>query len=184
METLIAIGVLGLLGWAALSKWRSRTGEVSPKLERRSRRDGNSQRLDDSRIVRIDAPRPQGLPRIVLGDVKVAGTSRRQKELVRYAYGTGQAIELEPEPNNEFDSNAIKVVGCWTDLSGKNCREQLGYVPKEMAAVIAHDLSGSRIAATPEVVFLPEGDKSGGLRINIWGPRRQRSKVASKAQDI
>lgn len=63
----------------------------------------------------------------------VAGvTFEKRQEVIKnlsevFNSGKRFKIELEPEPNNEFDSNAIKVI-----VLNDNKREFIGYVPKTL----------------------------------------------------
>ena len=68
--------------------------------------------------------------------LEVAGVSHRRAAAVRFAKAKGQWLELEPEPTNRYDRNAIRVIGCWKRLLS-TAREFVGYVPKGVAAVIA-----------------------------------------------
>lgn len=56
----------------------------------------------------------------------------------------GDAIVLRREPENFFDANAIAVD--WLDPDGTPC--QLGYVPRNLAAVLAHVVDkGAKLTA-------------------------------------
>jgi len=58
-------------------------------------------------------------------------------------------LNLEREPTNQYDPNAIKVMSTWRKPDGSVHREHLGYVGKEEAALIGGDLSPDHpIAAT------------------------------------
>ena len=41
-------------------------------------------------------------------------------------------LEVEREPNNKFDSNAIKINACWKTMFGKS-RNQIGYIDAKTA---------------------------------------------------
>lgn len=131
-----------------------------------------SKRQQPAHVVYVDVPRPQGLPRKLYGDVAVAGVSHRQQTLQEFFKGQNHHVELEPEPTNPADSNAIKVIGLWMN-GGTQFRGHLGYLPSDIARDIATNHSALRIAATPETMFLPREGKSGGIRIDIWAPRRK-----------
>lgn len=58
-------------------------------------------------------------------------------------------LDLEREPTNQYDPNAIKVMSTWQNPDGSIHRELLGYVAKDIAAMIADSTSPDHpIAAT------------------------------------
>lgn len=134
---------------------------------------------DPPHIIRIDQPRPQGLPKKIAEYINVAGISQPeyQKVTLSFIHGKQREIELERDPMNQYDPNAIKVIGTWVDESGVRHREQLGWVPAKTAKEIAENYPDARIGASLEAIFLPREGKSAGLRIDVWGPRaKQKSK--------
>lgn len=70
-------------------------------------------------------------------DVNVMGT-RYHKRAADFAGRNDRQVYLKWETDNEWDHNAIQVMGTWTDSSGKRFEGQLGYVPKELAEEIAN----------------------------------------------
>lgn len=61
-----------------------------------------------------------------------AGISFRKSDAAAFARSSNGWLELEPEPGNQHDKNAIKIIGCtkgvfWTK------RRFVGYVPKEVS---------------------------------------------------
>ncbi|MCX7083926.1 MAG: HIRAN domain-containing protein [Methylococcales bacterium] len=62
----------------------------------------------------------------------VAGVYFRKNAALKFSNSDNLSIELELEPQNEEDKNAIKVIG--VSSSG---RSFIGYIPKELAAQIA-----------------------------------------------
>jgi hypothetical protein len=63
------------------------------------------------------------------------------KELERYARHLPVRVELEREPDNEADENAIMVVVTDSDFR----RAHIGYVPREIAADLAPRLDKEKI---------------------------------------
>jgi HIRAN domain len=92
---------------------------------------------DDGRYLARDAPQlaEQGLR--VAG---VAGAARHHGEALQSDDAApGRTLELRRDPANEHDANAIAV------LTGAGGRDQIGWVPREIAAQVAPELD----AGTP-----------------------------------
>lgn len=51
--------------------------------------------------------------------------------------GRNQWISLRREPQNEYDHNAIMIIGHWENRFGWKKSAHIGYVPREDAALIA-----------------------------------------------
>ena len=82
-----------------------------------------------------DAP---GLAERGLRVAGVAGAARHHGEaLESAAAGPGAALELRRDPDNEHDANAIAV-------HAPGAAEQLGWVPRELAAEIAPLIDAGR----------------------------------------
>jgi hypothetical protein len=64
--------------------------------------------------------------------VPVAGVSYRADALPDASFDPGRTLALVPEPDNEHDPNAV---GIWNEER----TQQLGYVPREIAADLAGD---------------------------------------------
>jgi HIRAN domain len=64
--------------------------------------------------------------------VKVAGASYRGEALQDSGFEPGRALALLPEPENEYDPNAL---GIWNEARTL----QAGYVPAEVAGAVPHD---------------------------------------------
>ena len=65
----------------------------------------------------------------------VAGISFRRKDAVAFAKGKKPWLELEREPGNKYDPNAIRLTGCNKRFFGVK-RRFIGYVPKEVSKLI------------------------------------------------
>lgn len=131
--------------------------------------------------IEVRAGCPPGMGRKLARQVAVAGISRRQAFADGFVRGFKQGLVLAREPGNVFDRSAIAVIGTWVDrTTGAQCREQLGYVPRDTAAEIASKTSAEEpIAAALQAVFIPvPGRETPGLRFDIWAPKRPRKKKA------
>lgn len=142
-------------------------------FEREFRRPG-----DSPHVIRINQHPPKGLPRKLAEYVEVAGISRDEARInaERFIAGTNRRIELERDPTNTFDPNAIKVIGIWTDADGGEHRSRIGWVPREIAKNIAENYPHSSIGATLETIYKPHNGKGAGIRIDIWCPKATKAK--------
>ena len=82
----------------------------------------------------FDVPIPEGHQ--VYASFEPAGLPRRKRVATSFAKGRDQRIDLQPEPSNPHDSNAIQVVGHWRGWI-RSRRATLGYVPRHVAKVVA-----------------------------------------------
>lgn len=70
--------------------------------------------------------------------LEVAGISHRKADAVAFVRrGKDIWLELSPEPNNPYDRNAIRVIGCAKGFFGTK-RYFIGYVPAKVASAIVH----------------------------------------------
>lgn len=72
-------------------------------------------------------PLPKGY-QIFVNYLQIEGVDYRKEDVLKFAKSVHQALALEREPNNEFDSNAIKIIGQCNDGNFF-----LGYVSKGIA---------------------------------------------------
>lgn len=72
-------------------------------------------------------PIPAGF-QIYAERMPIAGIHLRKSEALNFAKAKNQELKLQREPDNEHDSNAIKVIG----ISGPN-EYFIGYLPKELS---------------------------------------------------
>jgi hypothetical protein len=77
---------------------------------------------------------PQGL-QIYEDWVQVAGVRYRRQEVAAFARSKNLWLELEREPTNKYDENAIKVKGCSRGFFGTK-RHHIGYVPGDLPKTI------------------------------------------------
>lgn len=92
---------------------------------------------------RFSTPIPKGY-RIVFREMKVAGVFYRQRAAAKAFLGRSCSLFIEPEPGNMYDKNALKVI-VKTKGIFLTRRHHIGYIPREVAAIIAtrklnHDL--------------------------------------------
>lgn len=140
---------------------------------------------DEPHVYRINQKPPKGLPKKLLSYVEVAGITRegRPEAVQAILDSSERRIELEREPDNLHDPNAVAVVAHWT-RADKSDSQKIGYLPREAAAKLAEEFPDKEeIGATIEAVFAARGEKSPGIRIDVWGERDKRSKPKPKPYD-
>ena len=94
--------------------------------------------FDFGEIIPVEAGCPPGMDRIVAHNIAIAGISRQRLSATEFFAGFKQALIVEREPTNPPDSNAIAVIGTWTERGTfTSRREHLGYVPREVASKVA-----------------------------------------------
>ncbi len=102
--------------------------------------------------------------------VPVAGTHYRADDCLDFMEaiddGAAGGVMLQPEPDNDFDPNAIKVVGWW--LAPAREERHLGYVPAVLSDLIHYKrLVG--LQAELEHYDLLDGTNQIVLEIRILG---------------
>ena len=85
--------------------------------------------------IRFPADIPEGKVRLACYE-EVAGISFRIENAVAFAKGRNHRLELEREPGNAHDPNAIKVLGVYKGWVFEH-RVHIGYVPADLASLIA-----------------------------------------------
>ena len=70
--------------------------------------------------------------------VRLAGEQYCRKAALGFALGNNCSVEIERQPENPHDANAIRVIGLW-EHGGRRHREPIGFVPRELAAAIAKE---------------------------------------------
>jgi hypothetical protein len=98
---------------------------------------GGASKMRQTINLRFLPPIPEDM-RIMEADIEVAGIPYRKAAALAFARRQQQYLELEREPDNPHDPNAIKVIGVSKGLFGWK-RHFLGYVPGEIAEQIAEE---------------------------------------------
>ena len=84
---------------------------------------------------RFETPYPDGCKGYHAVWDEVAGVYHCKVEAIAFIKSENLWLEMEREPDNQYDKNAIKVIGCSKELFGTKKRH-IGYVPAEIARVI------------------------------------------------
>jgi hypothetical protein len=88
-------------------------------------------------------------------------------------------LRLERDPENEYDSNAIKVISHWQDSTGTWHQGRIGWVPRNVAAKIAARAPERQLYAAIELLIPPRAFKSPGIRMDIWTHRKVRQRASA-----
>ncbi len=77
---------------------------------------------------------------------RVAGLTHHQQAVNSHAFVAGKVILLEREPSNAYDRNAIRVLS-------QDRKHQAGYVPKDIAALMAPVMDAARTSRAAGAVL-------------------------------
>lgn len=128
-------------------------------------------------------PIPEGYE-IVEERLEVAGIKHRKDDARAFANASNGWLELERDPANQYDPNAIKVLGCTKGLFGTK-RRFIGFVPKNVAKAIV--VGGHANVVRPRLLKTYVGDL-GFVEIlfQILGPRGSKHSLrpASELSDV
>ena len=111
-----------------------------------------------------------GCPQLVASSVPVAGSSRPEhaNALRLVAMFRECDVQFVRQPENPHDANAIRVIAR-IHSDGRSESHPIGYVPRELAAIIAPYMDdGCRFAGVLREVILPSGRSHAGARLRIW----------------
>ena len=81
----------------------------------------------------------------------------------------GDALFLEREPNNPVDANAIRLrrIVCTDALDNPRLGEQLGYLSRELAEDLAHNIDKHGFVLFAKIVEVTGGENRESLGVNI-----------------
>ncbi|MBB6449477.1 tetratricopeptide (TPR) repeat protein [Geomicrobium halophilum] len=157
-------------------------GQLFPKVatidDPSKRKINEAYRLSDDleNMVRVNPPQPKGTPKKVLEFVPIAGIQRRKKDALKFAISENIYLELEKEPDNSYDKNAIKVNGICT-INGNEQTIFLGYVPGKYTKQLSNY---NTLNATIKTIYYPTDEKGIGFRMDIWSEKNNK-KVEGKS---
>lgn len=131
-----------------------------------------------SRWHRAEMPIPAGM-QIYESELYVAGIHHRRSDAQQFIAGQQQRLEIEPEPGNPYDPNALRVMGCWRQ-SGRDERRQIGYVPSEVSAKIVERGFSARVA--PRLWHTYCGD-TGYVDVvfQLLGPKKEKARYGEES---
>jgi len=159
------------LFWLSLDSQQKKQPLITPEIDIDSFVTINIGYADDpDHVVRLFQDNPSNTPYEIAEHVTVTGTSRREySDLARsFVLGNNQCIALQLDPDNQYDQNAIKVIGIWQDKKGNKNREQIGWVDANIVKEISEIAKKAILSATIKTLYKPRDDKDAGIRIKIW----------------
>lgn len=114
-------------------------------------------------------PMPTGY-QIFAKNIQVAGIQHRKEEAIRFARSSNQELTLQREPSNQYDSNAIKLIG----LSGST-QYFIGYLPKELSAQIISTGMLDTVKARLGRIYISHNDYL-DIQYQVIGPKADKKK--------
>jgi single-stranded-DNA-specific exonuclease len=97
---------------------------------------------------------------------RVAGVTFENRQSVLEIMTTDMPLQIRPEPTNKFDPNALAV---WVAIAPGDVR-QCGYLPRDLAKLIAPLLDGEAVIARVEAItggFIMWDDQRANLGLDI-----------------
>lgn len=134
---------------------------------------------DNQNVIRINQEQPQGFPKKAAEFVPVAGITldNRLNTAIEFIKGTERRVELQKEPDNHYDKNAVAVYGHWVS-AGLSRSGKLGYLPREIAAKLSNV---DELRATLKIMYTPIHEENAiGIRIDVWSQREKKATVTDK----
>lgn len=114
-------------------------------------------------------PMPTGY-QIFAKNLPVAGIQHRKNEAMKFARSSNQELSLQREPSNEFDPNAIKLIG----LSGSS-NYFIGYLPKELSSQIIGTGMFENVKARLGRIYISNNDFL-DIQYQVIGPKADKKK--------
>lgn len=125
---LLGLIILLAIGWLI---WRSqRKPTVAPSASRPSAK--GVQKFDTSDEAK---PGPKWRKMNAFHQ-SIVGEQHYEASHDSFLRGSECRVEIEREPENPHDPNALAVIGLWRDKAGPR-REKLGYLPREFSSEVA-----------------------------------------------
>ena len=91
-------------------------------------------------------------------ELRLAGSSFRPKNVDAYMRAP-RDIWAQAEPDNPHDANAVAVMARWTWKNGRDGEGRVGYIPREVAAVVDPLAAADRLAVRPVAFILAVPDR-------------------------
>ena len=125
---------------------------------------------DSPYTIRFEQDKPGDWEQIV-DWCQVAGINvpERGQNVMNFFFGSYRWLGLEREPDNQYDPNAIKVIGYSKNQKGRDQAAQIGYVPRETAQTLA-DADVSKLWPAIRFIRFPEPgpDPFYSMRFDIY----------------
>jgi len=118
----------------------------------------------NTEAIRFLPPIPKGFG-IIESNIYVAGLFKYKQNALKFMKDSNQVLELERDVENEFDKNAIKVIG-----KCSSARDQLGYIPKEIAGALVETQLINEVF--PRLVRIYKKGDYLEIQFQIIGPKK------------
>lgn len=107
---------------------------------------------------------------IFANNLPVAGIQHRKVEALKFARDSNQELSLRRDPSNEFDPNAIKLIG----LAGST-EYFIGFLPKELSAQIIGTELFDSLKARLGRIYISSNDFL-DIQYQVIGPKAEKKK--------
>jgi hypothetical protein len=125
-------------------------------------------RKGTKRASKINSPMPPGY-QMYASNLPIAGIIYRKDKAVKFTQDSGQSLELQREADNEFDPNAIKLIGVT-----QRDRYFIGYLPKELSAQIVSTGFFEKVKPRLMLTYF-DGDDFIDIQYQIIGPKSEKA---------
>jgi len=167
MEVIVTVGLMWLATWWVGKRLFGRRKSISSVAAL------HDQSEQPERWVYPDMRhRPAGSWRQVKPWFQAAGVQHHHDDALAFfdasaeaeTAGTPYGLDVEREPHNRHDRNAIALFGWWTSPAGRT-RVKIGYVPRDVAR--QHRDPAKPIAAEIDNLYLAERYDGDGLYVGV-----------------
>ena len=123
--------------------------------------------------IRLVQRWPEGLGESLVPNVSVLAAEAAQAGMLgeMIDYGSERRIELIREGDSSGDSNAIKVMGYWSDPRGGQRGAHIGYIPRDVAAQLAQQHGRVKLGARILSMYRSRSGMPPGVELDIGGPK-------------
>jgi hypothetical protein len=112
-------------------------------------------------------------------DVEVSGIQYRLSDAIAFAKGNHHRLLLQRDPQNEYDRNAIMVIGISAGWVLAKSRF-IGYIPKAIAAHIARKGLSDKLEPRLRNVYVSKDWDYVAIRFDLVGPKNLAHKYKAK----
>ena len=130
--------------------------------------------------LKFSPPIPDGFENF--SSVSVVGIQQKKKTALKFARNRNQSLELEREPDNKQDPNAIKVVGRSKGLIFGD-QASIGYVPRELASCIVEGGFWGSVEPRLQRIYIGD-DEYIEVEFQLLGPREEKKAFNNLLQEV
>ena len=108
--------------------------------------------------------------RIYEYEFSIAGIQYRKNEFFAVMKKGDVTVGMRRDPDNRFDSNAIKVVVSRKGMFGRTIMKQIGFIPADIASKIADSKLFDDLILRPKAYYISDNDYI-DFNVDILGPK-------------